>query len=27
LFVRRMMDKDFTQTVANLKCLIETGHV
>ncbi|MAS32425.1 MAG: hypothetical protein CL610_00375 [Anaerolineaceae bacterium] len=27
LFVRRMMDKDFTQTVANLKKLIETGTV
>ena len=27
LFVRRMMDKDFTRTVANLKNLIETGHV
>ena len=27
LFVRRMMDKDFTKTVANLKKLIETGTV
>jgi len=27
LFVRRMMDKDFAQTVANLKSLIDTGHV
>ena len=27
LFVRRMLDKDFTQTVANLKKLIETGTV
>jgi carbon monoxide dehydrogenase subunit G len=27
LFVRRMMDKDFTQTVANLKSLVETGNV
>ena len=27
LFVRRMMDKDFTRTVANLKKLVETGTV